>query len=359
MIVEDKGPDSVNVNGKKTSVYDLQSLDSEPEYPGGVSGLMSFLGQNLVYPESAVQNNIQGKVLVKFVVTKEGNVANVEVIQSVDPALDAEAVRVVSLMKGFTPGILNGEKVNVWYVLPVNYKLQDDRQDIQYEGFDAVEIDSIGYKEMMDLGIKARQENNLPHAIAYFKEAYHINPYSIEPIENITALNTAVGKEEDNQTVYEYAIDKLTRWNRLNGTGNSAVEPMEYFAVKMKSIDANDIYPRTSLLWTYLETRNPDYEMKVKNLLDELIPTTEKQELWPQYGYLMSLRACFIDNEEGIIPFVEPNADKLAKSPQSVGALVMLSRMYREQNDNAKADKFMKMAEQADPERQELPKWLE
>lgn len=48
MIVEDKGPDSVNVNGKKTSVYDLQSLDSEPEYPGGVSGLMSFLGQNLV-----------------------------------------------------------------------------------------------------------------------------------------------------------------------------------------------------------------------------------------------------------------------------------------------------------------------
>ena len=236
--------------------------------------------------------------------------------------------------------------------LPVNYKLQDDRQDIQYEGFDAVEIDSIGYKEMMDLGIKARQENNLPHAIAYFKEAYHINPYSIEPIENITALNTAVGKEEDNQAVYEYAIDELTRWNRLNGTGNSAVEPMEYFAVKMKSIDANDIYPRTSLLWTYLETRNSDYEMKVENLLDELIPTTEKQELWPQYGYLMSLRACFIDNEEGIIPFVEPNADKLAKSPQSVGALVMLSRMYREQNDNAKADKFMKMAEQADPERQ-------
>ena len=359
MIVEDKAPDTVNVNGKKTSVYELQSLDSEPEYPGGVSGLMSFLGQNLVYPESAVQNNIQGKVLVKFVVTKEGNVANVEVIQSVDPALDAEAVRVVSLMKGFTPGILNGEKVNVWYVLPVNYRLQDDRQDIQYEVFDAVEIDSVGYKEMMDLGIKSRQENNLPHAIAYFKEAYHINPYSIEPIENITAMNTAVGKKGDNQAVFEYAIDELTRWNRLNGTGNSAVEPMEYLAAKMKSIDADNIYPRTSLLWAYLETRNPDYEMKVKNLLDELIPATEKQELWPQYGYLMSLRACFIENEKELIPFVEPNADKLAKSPQGVGALVMLSRMYREQNDNAKADKYMKMAEQADPEREELPKWLE
>lgn len=179
------------------------------------------------------------------------------------------------------------------------------------------------------------------------------------PIENITAMNTAVGKEGDNQAVFEYAIDELTRWNRLNGTENSAVEPMEYLAAKMKSIDDDNIYPRTTLLWAYLETRNPDYEMKVKNLLDELIPTTEKQELWPQYGYLMSLRACFIDNEEGIIPFVEPNADKLAKSPQGVGALVMLSRIYREQNDNAKADKYMKMAEQADLERVELPKWIE
>lgn len=134
---------------------------------------------------------------------------------------------------------------------------------------------------------------------------------------------------------------------------------MEYFSAKMKSIDAADLYPQTSLLWTYLETRNPEYETKVKNLLDELIPATEQQELWPQYGYLMSLRTCFIDNEEGIIPFVEPNADKLAKSPQGVGALIMLSRMYREQNDNVKADKYMKMAEQADPERVELSKWLE
>lgn len=359
MIVEDKAPGNVTVNGKKTSVYELQSLDSEPEYPGGINGLMSFLGQNLVYPESAMQNNIQGKVLVRFVVTKEGNVANVEVVQSVYPALDAEAVRVVSLMKGFTPGMLNGEKVNVWYVLPVNYKLQDESQNIQYEGFDAVEIDSIGYKEMMDLGIKARQENNMPHAVAYFKEAYHINPYSIIPIENIIAMNAAAGKKDEDFTVYDYAIDELKRWNKLNGTGNSAVEPMEYFAAKMKAIDAKDLYPRTTLLWTYIETRNPKYEQKIINLVDELIPATKKQELWPQYGYLMTFRACILNNEDEIIPFVEPNVDNLAKSPQGAGALVLLSRIYREKNDNAKADKYMKKAEQADPDRVELPQWLE
>lgn len=361
-IVEDKATNYVIVNGengKNTYAYELQSLDSEPEYPGGINGLMSFLGQNLVYPKSAIENNIQGKVLVKFVVTKEGNVANIEVVQSVDPALDAEAVRVISLLKGFVPGVLNGEKVNVWYVLPVNYKLQDDRQNHLNEEFDAVEIDSIGYKEMMDLGIKAQKENNIPHATAYFKEAYHINPYCIVPIDNIIALNASVGKNNEDFTVYKYAIDELRRWNKLNGIGNSAVELMEYFAAKMKAIDADDLFPRMTLLWTYIETRNPRYETKVRALLDELIPATETQELWPQYGYLMAFRACVLDNEEDIIPFIEPNVDKLVKSPQGAGALVLLSRIYNGQNETAKADKFMKMAEQADPERVELSKWLE
>ena len=103
VIVEDSAPDNLKVNGKNTSVYQLQSLDSEPEYPGGVNGLMSFLAQNLVYPESAMESSIQGKVVVKFVVTRDGNVANIEVVRSVDPALDAEATRVISLLKVFTP----------------------------------------------------------------------------------------------------------------------------------------------------------------------------------------------------------------------------------------------------------------
>lgn len=111
MIVEDTTPDNIKINGKNTSVYQIQSLDSEPEYPGGINALMSFLAQNLVYPESAMESNIQGKVVLKFVITKDGNVANVEVVKSVDPALDAEARRVVSLLKGFTPGVYEGKKV--------------------------------------------------------------------------------------------------------------------------------------------------------------------------------------------------------------------------------------------------------
>lgn len=79
-IVKNPISENVSVKGTNTSVYGIEMLDSEPEYPGGVNGLMSFLAQNLVYPESAMKNNIQGKVVVKFVVTRDGNVANVEEI---------------------------------------------------------------------------------------------------------------------------------------------------------------------------------------------------------------------------------------------------------------------------------------
>ena len=328
MIVEDLAPDHVKVNGKNTSVYQLQSLDSEPEYPGGVNGLMSFLAQNLVYPESAMESSIQGKVVVKFVVTRDGNVANIEVVRSVDPALDAEATRVISLLKGFTPGIINGKKVDVWYTLPVSFKLQDDVPDI--EEFDAVAIDSIGYQEMMDLGLKAQSENNLAHATAYFNE------------------------------IYEYGVDQLTRWNQLQGTGNSAIFPMEWLAKQMQILNAEDLYPQFALLWTYLQAPSVTLRTRANDLIDKLIPLCEEQESWDQYGHIMSLKTFFLTNEDDIISLYEPNVGKLKKSPQGSGALAVLSRIYSEKKGNAvKAEKYMKMAEEADPERIELPKWLE
>lgn len=358
VIVEDSAPDDVKINGKNVSVYQLQSLDVEPEYPGGVNGLMSFLAQNLVYPESAMEGNIQGKVVVKFVVTRDGSVANVEVVRSVDPALDAEASRVISLLKGFTPGIIDGKKVDVWYTLPVNFKLQDDIPDI--EEFDAVAIDSIGYQEMMDLGLKAQSENNLAHATAYFKEAYHINPYSIDPLDRIVKLNNANGKSDLNYAIYEYGVDQLARWNQLQGTGNSAIFPMEWLAGEMQKINKDDLYPQFALLWTYLQAPSMTLRTRASDLIDKLIPLCEEQGLWDQYGHIMSLKTFFLTNEDDIISLYEPNVDKLKRSPQGSGALAILSRIYSEKKGDAvKAEKYMKMAEEADPERIELPKWLE
>lgn len=211
-IVPDK-PEKAIINGKEVDV--LEAPDVMPEYPGGINGIMSFLSANLVYPPNAAEQSIQGRVLVQFVVDTKGNVSNVEIREGVDPSLDAEALRVVKLLNGWTPGKMKGKPVNVWYTLPISFKLQDETPQIEEE-WDAVPIDSVGYQEMMDLGLKAQSENNLPHATAYFKEAFHINPYSIDPLERIIKMNNANQKSADNYAIYEFGVDELSRWNRLN-----------------------------------------------------------------------------------------------------------------------------------------------
>lgn len=185
----------VNNNHVTHSASDANYLneppDVMPEYPGGVEAISAFLSKNVVYPPKAVKDKIQGKVLVRFIVDKNGNVSKPEVIQSVHPLLDAEALRVVGLLKGFTPGKKYGQAINTWYLLPVTFKLQADLNDT--EKFDAVAIDSVAYHEMMDLGLAAQQENNLADATAYFKKAYHINPYSTDPLERIVKRTMLTG----------------------------------------------------------------------------------------------------------------------------------------------------------------------
>ena len=96
-----------------------------PSYPGGDAALMKYLSDHLRYPETAASNNIQGKVIVQFVVTKTGKIGEVNVARSVDKDLDREAVRVCKSLPAFSPGRnAVGDPVNVWYTLPVTFKLQ-------------------------------------------------------------------------------------------------------------------------------------------------------------------------------------------------------------------------------------------
>ncbi len=96
-----------------------------PSYPGGDAALMKYLSDHLRYPETAASNNIQGKVIVQFVVTKTGKIGEVKVARSVDKDLDREAVRVCKSLPAFSPGRnAVGDPVNVWYTLPVTFKLQ-------------------------------------------------------------------------------------------------------------------------------------------------------------------------------------------------------------------------------------------
>ena len=105
-------------------------VEQMPEFPGGTTALFAFLQQNVKYPQIAYENNIQGRVIVQFVVDKDGSITNVQVAQSGgDPSLDKEAVRVVKAMPKWLPGMQKGKPVRVKYTMPVNFRLQEKKPD--------------------------------------------------------------------------------------------------------------------------------------------------------------------------------------------------------------------------------------
>ena len=102
----------------------LESAEIMPKYPGGASGLMSYLARNIKYPFDAQQSKTQGRVVIQMIVNNDGHFINPKVIQSVSPSLDAEAIRVVMGMPRWEPGKNDGQTVAVQYTLPITFKLQ-------------------------------------------------------------------------------------------------------------------------------------------------------------------------------------------------------------------------------------------
>jgi tonB family C-terminal domain len=117
IIVEEKKPEP-----KKEEIF--AAVEQMPQFPGGEAELMKYVTNHIKYPTMAAENNIQGRVVVKFVVKKDGSVGEVQVLRGKDPDLDKEAVRVVRTLPKFIPGKMNGQAVSVWFTLPINFKLQ-------------------------------------------------------------------------------------------------------------------------------------------------------------------------------------------------------------------------------------------
>ena len=99
-------------------------VDEMPQFPGGDAALFKFLYETIKYPAEAKDNGIQGKVILKFIVTSEGNVENVYVVRGVDPLLDNEAVRVMNLCPKWEPGKMKGKPVNIYYSVPISFSLK-------------------------------------------------------------------------------------------------------------------------------------------------------------------------------------------------------------------------------------------
>ena len=118
----------IKPNVTDADVYEV--VENMPEFPdGGMPGLMKYLSANIRYPEAAHKDGTQGRVTVQFVVGKDGSIGNVSILRGVDPALDAEAIRVISGMPKWKPGTQKGEPVNVKYTVPVMFRLTPEPVD--------------------------------------------------------------------------------------------------------------------------------------------------------------------------------------------------------------------------------------
>ena len=117
-------PQEVKNELKGSPVFEV--VEQMPEYPdGGMAGLMEYFKKNIRYPEAAKKAGTQGRVIVQFLVNKDGSISDAKPLRSVDPALDAEAIRLVNAMPKWKPGMQRGEAVTVKYTVPVKFSLDD------------------------------------------------------------------------------------------------------------------------------------------------------------------------------------------------------------------------------------------
>ena len=112
-------------------VFDV--VEVMPQFPGGAPKLFEYLSQNIRYPKEAMESETQGRVIVSFVVCKDGSICDAKVVKSVSPALDAEGLRVISSMPNWTPGTQKGQPVNVKYTVPISFRLDGNKVEKKEE----------------------------------------------------------------------------------------------------------------------------------------------------------------------------------------------------------------------------------
>ncbi len=158
-------------------------VEEMPQFPGGQGALMQYIAQNIKYPAIAQENGIQGRVVCQFIIDKQGNTSDVEVVQGVDPSLDKEAIRLIEEMPRWKPGKQRGKPVSVEYTVPINFRLTKGA------------VCSIKNDP-------ARQTNHNDKAIKYYLNGKEISAErmkSIPPaeIENIHVLNAESRQMKD------------------------------------------------------------------------------------------------------------------------------------------------------------------
>ena len=176
----------------------FQVVEEMPEFPGGMGECLKFLGKNIKYPVEAQKAGVQGKVIVQFVVEKDGNIANPKVVRSIDPDLDGEAIRVISIMPKWKPGMQKGQPVRVKYTVPVTFRL--DGKDTKSNEARHLELktDTVFQENPLRIGketfsLKDWKEKPLLIVDGIEKPYSQMEKMNASDIESISVLKDAAG----------------------------------------------------------------------------------------------------------------------------------------------------------------------
>lgn len=129
---------SIINNSYSQSELNTDSVIKRPEFPGGQDAMMDFIGTNIRYPTYAKEKGIEGKVFIRFIITKTGKVDSVSVLKGVYSLLDEEAIRVVEKMPDWKPGTKNGKQVTCSFQIPINFKMKNKHKpELKYDTSDS------------------------------------------------------------------------------------------------------------------------------------------------------------------------------------------------------------------------------
>lgn len=165
-------------------------VEEAPEFPGGTKALMQFLARNIKYPADAEKNKTEGRVIVQFIVEKDGKISEETVVRSVSPSLDAEALRIIRLMPAWTPGKQRGKAVDIKFTLPITFRLE------QQDGLEKDDILFLVNGEEVSLDIIKALDPQKIASIDIVKDPKVLEAYSVKGKKSIMKVTL---KEADSQ----------------------------------------------------------------------------------------------------------------------------------------------------------------
>lgn len=211
-------------------------VEQMPEFPGGIQAMAEYLMNNTRYPKEAFDKGIQGRVILTFVVEKDGSITEPNVVKSINPSLDAEAVRMVSTMPKWTPGRQKGQTVRVKYTIPVMFKLQgndDDIMTVERPNLEGYTLDVDG--EKMDISMLKEISPNKIRSITTDKpeKTVSVTTYKKSATQFIIQFLNSAREKCKNETGRDLNTQKVT----VNG------KVMTLDEIEESSLDIRDIGP--------------------------------------------------------------------------------------------------------------------